>query len=78
MDHLLRGKLTAEVETEKRLEGIAADCRDTCDPDTLRAAVSRMEAIFNDHFEHDYFVETGTAFAALLKGLRQAIDNLES
>lgn len=74
---LIREKIEAEVATSRDLERIAKDCAEKTDPDILRAAASRMEAIFLDHFEHEHFDKDTDAFNAFLEELRRSIAYLE-
>lgn len=70
-------KIEAEVATAYSLEKIAKDCAEESDPDTLRAAASRMEAIFSDHFNHPHFNGDIHAFDTFLEELRRSIASLE-
>lgn len=76
MDPLLFEKLSAEAEDGRRFDRLARDCRRESDPDTLRLAVSRMEAIFNDHFTHEHFSADDRAFEKCLTELRRSVDQL--
>ncbi len=74
MDPLLHEKLDAEIA--KPLAHAVKDCLEQVDPDTLRAAASRMEAIFTDHFQHAHFDADTRAFNTFLKDLRRSIASL--